>query len=101
MLNVNSRLYNANCRCRFFGGATSKYFLHYIRPTFKEINVIADVPVSHMGTNDIMNSEVNKDFVADSIINIAKECVDFGVKSVFISSFTANTRRNSDFISSK
>ena len=45
-----------------------------------------------------MNSEVNKDLVADSIINI-KKCIAFSVKGVFISSFTVNTRRNSAFIS--
>ena len=37
-----------------------------------------------MGTND-------KDLIAESIINIARECVAFGVKSVFISSFTFGT----------
>ena len=37
-----------------------------------------------MGTND-------KDLIAESIINIARECVAFGVKSVFISSFTFDT----------
>ena len=52
-----------------------------------------------MATNDIINSEVNKDLVADSIINIARERVAFGVKSVFISSLEVNTRRNSVFIS--
>ena len=37
-----------------------------------------------MRTNDITNSEVNKDLVTDSIINIAKECVAFDVEIVFI-----------------
>ena len=82
-----------------FGGATSKYFHHYIRPTLSETEVITDIAVLHMGTNDIINSEVNKDLEADSIINIARECVAFGVKSVFISSLTVNTQRNSAFIS--
>ena len=34
--------------------------------------MITDIAVLHMGTHDIVNSEVNKDLVADSIINIAK-----------------------------
>ena len=67
-------------------------------PTFNEIDVITDVGVLHVGIND-KNSEVNKDLAADSIINIPKECVVFTVKSVYISSFTVNTRRNSTFIS--
>ena len=52
-----------------------------------------------MGTNDIINSEVKKDLEADSIINIATECVFFDAKSVFISSLTVNTERNLAFIS--
>ena len=41
------------------------------------------VVVLHMWTNEIINLEVNKDLVGDSIINTARECVVFGVKSVF------------------
>ena len=93
--NLKSWLYNANCSYRFFGGATSKHFYHYICPTINE----TDIVVLYMGTNDIINSEVNKDLVVDSIINIARECVAFGVKSVFISSLTVNSWRNSAFIS--
>ena len=50
-------------------------------------------------TNDIKNSEVNKDLLAASIINIVRECVPLGVKTVFISSLTVNSRRNLAFIS--
>ena len=45
--------------------------------------MIKDIAVLHMETNDIINLEVHKDLVADCIINIAIECVAFGVKSVF------------------
>lgn len=44
-----------------------------------------------METNNIINLEVNKDLVADSIVNIAGDCVAFGVKTVFMSSLTVNT----------
>ena len=82
--NLKSGLYNGNCRCRFFGGATSKHFHHYIPPTLNETDVITDVVVIlHMWTKEIINLEVNKDLVGDSIINTARECVAFGVKSVF------------------
>ena len=30
--NLNTRLSTTNCMCRFFGGATSKHFHHYIQP---------------------------------------------------------------------
>ena len=52
-----------------------------------------------MGTNDILNAEDDKDLIAENVINIAKECVRFGVKVVFVSSATVDTRRNSAFIS--
>ena len=81
--NLKSRLYNANCSCRFFGGATSKHFHHYISPTLNEANMIKNIAVLHTGTNDIINSEDNKDLVANSILNIARECVLFGVKSIY------------------
>ena len=51
-----------------------------------------------MRTNDIMNSEVSKGLVADSINNIAKQYIALGVKSVILS-LTVNTRRNSAFTS--
>ena len=70
--NLKSRLYNAYCSCRFFGGATSKHFYHYIHPSLNETNMLTDIAVLHMGANDITNSEANKDLVADSIINIAR-----------------------------
>ena len=52
-----------------------------------------------MGTNDILNAEADKDLIAESVIDIAKECARFGVKDAFVSSVTVNTRRNSAFIS--
>ena len=44
-----------------------------------------------MRTNDILNAEADKDLIAESVIDIAKACVRFGVKDVFISSVTVNT----------
>ena len=52
-----------------------------------------------MGTNDTLNAEDDKDLMAENVINIAKECVRFGVKVVFLSSATVDTRRSSVFIS--
>ena len=69
--NLKSQLYNAYCSCRFFGGATSKHFHHYIHPSLNETNMLTDIAVLHMGASDIINSEANKDLAADSIINIA------------------------------
>ena len=89
--NLNTRLSTANCKCRFFGGATLKHFHHYIQPTLNGKNFKTDIAVLHMRTNDILNAEADKDLIAESVIDIAKECVRFGVKDVFISSVTVNT----------
>ena len=97
--NLNTRLSTANCKCRFFGGATSKHFHHYMQPMLNKKNVKTDIAVLHMGTNDILNAEGDKDLIAESIIDIAKEYVRLGVKDVFVSSVMVNARRSSAFIS--
>ena len=97
--NFNTQLSTANCKYRFCGGATSKQFHHYIHPTLNETNVKTDIAVLHVWINDILNAEANKDLIAESVIDIAEECVRFGVKDVFLSSVTVNTRRISPFIS--
>ena len=35
-----------------------------------------------MRTNDILNAEADKDLIAESVTDIAKECVRFGVKDI-------------------
>ena len=97
--NLNTRLSTANCKCHFFGGATSKHFHHYIQPTLNEKSIKTDIAVLHMGTNNILNAEGDKDLIAESVIDIDKECVQLGVKDVFVSSVMVNTRRSSAFIS--
>ena len=52
-----------------------------------------------MGRNDILKTEADKDLTTESVIDIAKECVRLGVRDVFVSSVTVNTRRSSTFIS--
>ena len=34
--NLDTRLCTAKCKCRFFGGATSKHFHYYIQPTLNK-----------------------------------------------------------------
>ena len=97
--NLNTRLSTANCKCRFFGGATSKHFHHYIQLTLNETNVKIDIAVLHMSINDILKAGGSKDLTAESVIDIAKECVWFVVKDVFASSVMVNTRRASTCIS--
>ena len=65
--NLNTRLSMANCKCRFFGGATSKHFHHHVQPTLNKRNVKTDIAVLHMGTNDILNAGTDKDLIAESV----------------------------------
>ena len=51
-----------------------------------------------MRANDILNAEGNKDLITEGVIDIAKECVRLGVKDVFVSIVTVNTRHSSAFI---
>ena len=51
-----------------------------------------------MGTNDFLNAEGDKYLIVESVIDIAKECVWLGVKDVFVSNVTVNTRCSSAFI---
>ena len=61
-----------------------------IQATLNETNVKTDIALLYKGTNGILNAEANKHLIAESVIDIAKECVRFGVKDVFISSVTVN-----------
>ena len=97
--NLNTRLSTANSNCHFFDGATSKHFHHYIQRTLSEKNVKTDIAVLNMGKNDILNAEGDKDLMAVSAIDIAKECFRLGVKDVFVSSVTVTTRHSSAFLS--
>ena len=64
-----------------------------------EINLKTDIVVLYMGANDIFDTKTDKDLIVESVIDIPKECVLFGVKDLFVSSVTVNTRRSSAFIS--
>ena len=86
-INESSKIYSA------------RYIHHYIQPPLNEANIKTDIAVLHMGTNDILGTDADKDLIIESVIDIAKECIRFGVKDVFVSSVTVNARRSSAFIS--
>ena len=86
ILNLNTRLSTANCKCCLFGGSTSKHFHHYVQPTLNKKKAKTDIAVLYMGTNDILNAEGDKDLIAESVIDIGKKCVRLGVKDIFVSS---------------
>ena len=51
-----------------------------------------------MGANDILKTEADEDLMTKIVTDIAKECVRFSEKDVFVSSVTVKTRCNSAFI---
>ena len=82
--------------CKLSPGATSKDFVHYIKPTFQENEF--DTSVLHMGVNDVLKLGSNIDTPSKDIINIANHCKNFGVKQIIISGLTLTTRLNANFI---
>ena len=62
ILNFSSRLSNANCKCRFLGGATSKHFHHYIQLNAKG---------KKLQNRYCCSAQGDKDILAESVIDIA------------------------------
>ena len=89
-------MFNAEVFYRFFPGATSRDFFHYIKPVLQDPQTNFDIAVLHMGVNDILNLGSTAETVSNSII--ANQCRNYGVKEVSISSVTCTTLLNSDLI---
>ena len=72
---------------------------HYIQPTLNEENVKRDIAILPIAINDVLSTEADKELIAESVTDIAKKCVCFGVKDVSVSTTMVNTRLSSAFIS--
>ena len=72
---------------------------HYIQPTLNEGNVKRDIAILPIGINDVLSTEADKELIAESVTDIAKKCVCFGVKDVSVSTTMVNTQLSSAFIS--
>ena len=92
---LGQKLFNAKVFYRFFPGATSRDFFHYIKPTLQDPETNFDIAVLHMGVNDILNLGSTGETVLNSILHIANLCINYGVKEVSISSVTCTTLLNS------
>ena len=93
---LNKKLIKSKAVCKFFPGATSKDFVHYIKPTLQENKF--DTSVLHMGVNDFLKLGSNIDTVSKDIINIANHCKNFSVKQIIILGLTLITRLKASFI---
>ena len=95
---LGQKLCNAKVFYRFFPGATSRYFFHYIKPTLQDPQTDFHVTVLHMGLNDILNLGSFAETVSNSIFHNADQCKNHGVKGVSISSVACTTLLNFDII---
>ena len=81
---------------RFFPAATFRYFFHYVKPTLQDLQTNFDIAVLHMGVNDILNLGSSVETVSNSILHIANQRKNYGVKKVSISIVTWTTLLSSD-----
>ena len=91
-------MFNAKVFYRFFPGTTSRDFFHYIKPTLQDPQTDFGIAVLHMGVNDILNLGSTAETASNSILHIANQCRNYGVKEVSISSVICTTLLNSDLI---
>ena len=97
---LNRKLSNAKCFYKFFPGATSKDFYHYINPALQDPQVEYDVAILHMGINDLLNLGSSIETISNSVMNIASQCKTYGVKDVIVSSITFTTLLSTDLLQS-
>ena len=90
---LGQKLFNAKVFYRLFPGVTSRDFFYYIKPNLQDPQTNFD-----MGVNDILNIGSTAETVSNSILHIANQCRNYGVKEVSISSVTCTTLLNFDLI---
>ena len=90
-------MFNAKVFYRFFPGATSRDFFQYIKTNLQDPQTDFDNAALHMGIN-ILNLGSTAETFSNSILHIANQCKNYGVKEVSISSVTCTILLNSDLI---
>ena len=95
---LGQNLFNAKHFYRFFLGATSRDFFHYIKSILQDPQTNFDIAVLHLSVNDILNLGSTAGKVSNSLLHIANQYRNYGVKEVSISSVTCTTLLNSDLI---
>ena len=87
---MSDELNSGRVYVKAFRGANCNQMSHYITPNLAEQN--PDAVVIHVGTNDLQvrqrQFQKSNEEIAKDIINIGKQCKQFGVNDVFISGIT-------------
>ena len=89
---LNKKLIKFNFVYNLSSSATSKEFIHYIKPILPENEF--NNSILHMGVNDVLKLVFNIETVSKDIVNIANDCKKFGVKQIIISGLTLFTWLN-------
>ena len=67
-------------------------FFHYIKPTLQHPKTDFDIAVLHMGITDILYLGSTAETVSNSILHIANQRKNYGIKEVSTSSVTWTTQ---------
>ena len=72
---LGQNFFNEKVFHKFFSGATSRGFFHYIKPTLQDCQTDFDIAVLHMGIihigiNDILNLGSTEESASNSILQM-------------------------------
>ena len=72
---LGQNFFNEKVFYKFFSGATSRGFFHYIKPTLQDCQTVFDIAVLHMGIihigiNDILNLGSTEESASNSILQM-------------------------------
>ena len=72
---LGQNFFNERVFYKFFPGATSRGFFHYIKPTLQDCQTDFDISVPHMGIihigiNDILNLGSTEESASNSILQM-------------------------------
>ena len=72
---LGQNFFNERVFYKFFPGATSRGFFHYIKPTLQDCQIDFDIAVLHMGIihigiNDILNLGSTEESASNSILQM-------------------------------
>ena len=70
---LNTNFIRSKAITKFFSGAASNDFIHYINPTLQNPENQFETAILQMGVNDLLKWDSNFDVVTNNIMNITNE----------------------------
>ena len=93
---LNTNLIKSKAISKYFPGASSNDFIHYMKPTLQNSLNPFESAILYMGVNDLLKQDSKIDVVTKEIRKIVSEYKTYGIKNIFISGLTINNRLHSD-----